>query len=104
MQSPLDVVQILDDLIEIAVLRKIVPHPLKPVQLRRTLRRNRCRLVQRNLRRHRTLMLRCRICNKTPRVEFIVNECTLSTMRANTREFFYFCATLLANHIIPPYC
>ena len=104
LQPALHIVQILHNLIEIAVLGKIFLHPMQSIHLRRKVLRHVRRLIQRNLCRHFAPALRRRIRNKAPCIQLVIDECALAAVRTDAREPLDLCSAILANHLTPPYC
>ena len=100
MQTALDVVQILNNLVKVAVLNEVVLQALQSVDLRRAFVGDRYGFVQHNLCGHFAPMFVRRISNEVPCFEFIVDQRPLATMRANTRQPFNFFAAFFADHMI----
>ena len=99
MHTALDVVQIVKNLIEVAVLNKIVLQTFQSIDLCRALGRNWRGSVQYNLSGHFPFVLFRPVRNEAPCLKLVVDKSTLSTVRANTCESLYFRAAFIANHV-----
>ena len=97
-KAALNILQIICHLIEIAVLHKVIPQPLKPRQLccHRLRRRTRC--IQRDFLRHRMAFTCGRIGDEAPCLKLIVDEGASPAVRTDARQILDLRAAFLADH------